>query len=270
MSKLTHKLNGKIVGAASSRPHFGGIARKENAITLIALIITIIVMLILTGVTLGITLGDNGLVNKAKEASEQTEIAMDRELLLSAVVGAIGEDGLVNFTILDNNLPAGFSGSNGTYTSQNGHTFKVDFDGTITYLGEGNTENSSDDLELLRRYFLGEIDETTGTRPGNDISSLVENPEQFMESENPQDIKFINNDVIMNANNLLSIFSFSMKDMGDYAFIYFYVQYKNNQYVLQTLMNYDDESLICKSVEELPTSELNFYTTYYDEDRSYI
>ena len=73
---------------------------KNKGITLIALIITIIVMLILTGVALSIALGDNGLVNKAKEASNQTQVAMDRELLLSAVVGAMGNDGKVNLSAI--------------------------------------------------------------------------------------------------------------------------------------------------------------------------
>ena len=143
MSKLTHKLNEKFVGATIGRPHFGEISKKENGITLIALIITIIVMLILTGVTLGITLGDNGLVNKAKTASEEMQREMDRELLLSAVVGAIGEDGKVNLSAIV--LPEGFTGSNGTYTSKNGHTFTVSENGEISYTGSDNViENGGD------------------------------------------------------------------------------------------------------------------------------
>ena len=146
MSKLTHKLKEKFVGAAISRPHFGEISKKENGITLIALIITVIVILILTGVTLSITLGDNGLVNKAKEATTQTQIAMDRELLLSAVVGAIGEDGKVNLSAIV--LPEGFTGSNGTYTSENGHTFTVSENGEILFEGSDNViENGGEEKE---------------------------------------------------------------------------------------------------------------------------
>ena len=61
---------------------------SNRGITLIALIITIVVMLILTGVTLSVTLGDNGLVNKAKTASDEMQKAMDKEELLSMVMGA--------------------------------------------------------------------------------------------------------------------------------------------------------------------------------------
>ena len=45
---------------------------KENrGITLIALAVTIVVILILAGVTISVTLGENGIINKAKEAAEK-------------------------------------------------------------------------------------------------------------------------------------------------------------------------------------------------------
>ena len=40
--------------------------RKENGITLVALIITIILMLILAGVVLSLTIGENGVFKMAK------------------------------------------------------------------------------------------------------------------------------------------------------------------------------------------------------------
>ena len=120
---------------------------KNRGITLIALIITIIVMLILTAVTLNIALGENGIVNKAKLAKEQMQLEMDREILLSAVVGAIGLDGKVDLTKLDNNLPEGFSGTNGTYLAElSGTTFTVSLDGTIT-VAENETPGGGDIIE---------------------------------------------------------------------------------------------------------------------------
>ena len=124
---------------------------KNRGITLIALIITIIVMLILTGVTLSITLGDNGLVNKAKEAAEETQVAMDRELLLSAVVGAMGNDGKVNLSAIV--LPEGFTGSNGTYTSKSGNTFTVSENGEIVYIGNSNSGVENIVLDLSGKYY---------------------------------------------------------------------------------------------------------------------
>ena len=49
------------------------IIKKNNGITLIALVITIIVLLILAGVTIATLTGENGILPRASDASEQTE-----------------------------------------------------------------------------------------------------------------------------------------------------------------------------------------------------
>ena len=99
-------------------------------------------MLILVGVTINVAL-NGGLFTKAEEATRLTQIETEKEELLSAVVAAIGNDGKVNFSYLDNNLPAEWKGTNGTYTSPKGNTYEVDEYGKITYiredLGGGNT-----------------------------------------------------------------------------------------------------------------------------------
>ena len=46
---------------------------NEKGITLIALIITIIVLIILAGVTLNVLTGENGIINRAQQAKENTE-----------------------------------------------------------------------------------------------------------------------------------------------------------------------------------------------------
>ncbi len=46
--------------------------KKQNGITLIALVITIIVLLILAGVSIAMLTGDNGILTKAKGANETT------------------------------------------------------------------------------------------------------------------------------------------------------------------------------------------------------
>ncbi len=47
--------------------------RKERGITLIALVVTIIVLLILAGISIGAITGDNGIINQAQTAKEETE-----------------------------------------------------------------------------------------------------------------------------------------------------------------------------------------------------
>ena len=51
----------------------------NKGITLIALVITIIVLLILAGVSIAMLTGENGVLTKATEAKDQTEIAQEKE-----------------------------------------------------------------------------------------------------------------------------------------------------------------------------------------------
>ena len=52
-----------------------GLKNREKGITLVALIVTIIVLLILAGVSIAMLTGDNGILNQAKKAKEETEKA---------------------------------------------------------------------------------------------------------------------------------------------------------------------------------------------------
>ena len=51
---------------------------SNKGITLIALVITIIVLLILAGVSIAMLTGENGVLTKATEAKDQTEIAQEK------------------------------------------------------------------------------------------------------------------------------------------------------------------------------------------------
>lgn len=53
--------------------------KKENGITIVALVITIIILLILATVSLNLTIGNNGIITKAKEATRLQEIATLKE-----------------------------------------------------------------------------------------------------------------------------------------------------------------------------------------------
>ena len=53
--------------------------RKNDGITLVALIITIIVLIILAGVTISMVVGDDGIITKAKEASQNMSNATSEE-----------------------------------------------------------------------------------------------------------------------------------------------------------------------------------------------
>ena len=163
------------------------IKKGSKGITLIALIITIIVMLILVGVTINVAL-NGGLFTKASQASKQMQVEADRETLLSAVVAAIGYDGKV--VLADIELPAGWSGSNGTYISPKGNTFSVDENGKITGGGSGNNSgggNAGGSTTALHDYEINgdvikcnkhedetyTIGESFSYTPSNEIESVT-------------------------------------------------------------------------------------------------
>ena len=53
--------------------------RSRRGITLIALVVTIIILIILAGVSINVVLGENGIINMAKRAKEDMEIAVEEE-----------------------------------------------------------------------------------------------------------------------------------------------------------------------------------------------
>lgn len=76
--------------------------KKEKGITLVALVVTIVVLIMLAGVSIGLLLGENGIINRAKESKEKTEIAGEQEKINLAVMavkadnegGGVTEDNL--------------------------------------------------------------------------------------------------------------------------------------------------------------------------------
>lgn len=53
--------------------------KKQNGITLVALVVTIVVLLILAGVSLSLVLGQNGIVTKAKQAGQDYGASQEEE-----------------------------------------------------------------------------------------------------------------------------------------------------------------------------------------------
>ncbi len=54
--------------------------KGQKGITLVALVITIIVLIILAGVSIALLLGDDGLINKTKQAGENYQKAANAEV----------------------------------------------------------------------------------------------------------------------------------------------------------------------------------------------
>ena len=75
--------------------------KKENGITLIALVITIIVLLILAGVTIASLTENNGLLKQSREAKGDTIKSREMEQVQIAVIGARGKYKNGNYTNVD-------------------------------------------------------------------------------------------------------------------------------------------------------------------------
>ena len=84
----------------NKKPHISTLASHHSGITLVALVVTIIVLLILAGITITILMGDNGIIRKAQDAADSTNIAVKEELQgmndlgdkMNSIIGGTGED----------------------------------------------------------------------------------------------------------------------------------------------------------------------------------
>ena len=113
--------------------------KQNKGITLIALIITIIIMMILVAVSVTVAL-NGGLFDTAKKAGSQTQLKAEEELLLSAVVGAIGTDAKVDLGKLQ--LPDGFKVvGDKMYESPSGNAFLIGENGEIKNISRENDTN---------------------------------------------------------------------------------------------------------------------------------
>lgn len=78
--------------------------KRQNGITLIALIITIIVLLILAGVTISTLTGENGLITKAQQAALESKYAGAAEKVALAVSASYDTTGKLKDNYLKDNL----------------------------------------------------------------------------------------------------------------------------------------------------------------------
>lgn len=85
---------------------------QNEGITLVSLIITVIILLILAGVGIGV-FGENGLLDKAREAKLQAEIDNEKEIVETSVVQQVSANRYGNIvkdelqTCLDRNTEVG-------------------------------------------------------------------------------------------------------------------------------------------------------------------
>lgn len=140
MKKETNKPYANIIGA-------GDLESTQNAITLIALVITIIILLILAGVTINLLIGDDGLFSITKKAGEDYKEAGAREKL-EAVLVELQAEKYTNpkydeQTYIDNKIAENNMNISGNIVIVDEWQFELDrtVPKIIASLGKGNIES---------------------------------------------------------------------------------------------------------------------------------
>ena len=104
--------------------------KRNKGITLIALVITIVVLLILVGVSISMLTGQNGILSKANDSKNRTEISTEKEgISLALITALMDENGYQNLNqetlqkAIDNHFGKGIA----IATDNNNETFTVSF-----------------------------------------------------------------------------------------------------------------------------------------------
>ena len=86
-------------------------SNKNEGITLIALVVTIIVLLILAGISIQMLTGDNGILNRAAEAKENTEQSqLEEQRRLASMEAATNlTETVYNYGEKEIKIPSGYA-----------------------------------------------------------------------------------------------------------------------------------------------------------------
>ncbi len=101
--------------------------KNSRGITLVSLVITVIVLLILSTITINALSGDNGILKRATEAKENTQISQEKEIVQLAVVNVVKDNKRMNQSNLQSEMDKQYKEGK-TIVSDNGDsTFSVIF-----------------------------------------------------------------------------------------------------------------------------------------------
>ena len=211
----------------------------NKGITLIALVITVIVLLILAGVTISALSGDNGILQNAGRAKEETEIGNEKDQIGIAVAGTVAdnEGGDLTEDIFRTNL-VDRQGNDATVTDE-GENLRVKFNDT--------------EREYLVNKVTGELVEPLKqATPGVPADGMQEYdgakiPDGFTVSEEPTE-QDVDSGLVVLAPDGSEFVWVPVEDINDM------VMCKNKQATDQCdiQLNESGTALICKSTTHEP------------------
>ena len=147
--------------------------KGARGITLIALVITIIVLLILAGVSIATLTGENGILTRANDAKEQTEIGEEEEAIRLAYNGLMADnlgDGVTAGELEDelqgNGYNATVTGENPivvTFGEPSNRVYEIDASGNIVEAKPPITFEQAKDNSLLENEENSTVTVADGT-----------------------------------------------------------------------------------------------------------
>ena len=178
------------------------VLERKRGITLIALVITIITILILAGVSINTVLGDDGIIKKAKEETEKTAAAQEKEMIERNLLEQELENSLATPTPKPQptdgvKIPAGFYYVGGTKTSgivisdnvndkdkyKNKAVVETDLLGNQYVWIPCTTDNTSSDLQYTRTEWGVEVDGDDNSRAIKDELTLTDASVTYSDSD---------------------------------------------------------------------------------------
>ena len=161
--------------------------KNKDGITLISLVVTIIILLILAGISIAMLSGDNGLLNKAGQARDDTIVGGEKEQVELAYISAVAKNlgGNVTGKNLQDELDVSVGKNKTTVTGTS--TLKVKFEDTQNVYKvsqDGKVEKKTNNPNLLE---ISELNENARTYFGWDVINYAETLPVIGEGNNKKD-----------------------------------------------------------------------------------
>ena len=171
---------------------------KSEGITLIVLVVTIIVLLILAGISVSMITGDNGIINKAGFAKEQTEVAKEKESIGTAAVHAINKSKFGDITQLNlqQQINNEFGEEKKAKVYEEDESFLVLVENRLYKVDkDGNVELSEENFELPKREFATQLS-------NNELGASDDKPYEIKCIEDLLDFSLTVNGIVIENNEI--------------------------------------------------------------------
>ena len=166
--------------------------KRNNGITLIALVVTIVVLLILAGVSISMLTGENGIIKQAQNAKEKSEIGEEKEAISVAYSEKKKKKEGTEVTAKDvqdqfnyNETKANASGNIKIQFTESKRWYSIDGSGNIEGPFESEDEIVTDGVNIV-------ISKTPESEPAGGVILKVEKVEGLDEDINLDDIDISN------------------------------------------------------------------------------